>query len=364
LNSESTTTASVSVERIPELDAVRGLAILMVLSIHLLHVPGGWIGVDIFFVLSGFLITNILVRTLGSPTYYRRFYRRRTFRILPIFCIVYVLGLLSLKSLRESWWVYAYLADFAGFFTGPHEPAFEHTWSLAVEEQFYLVWPVVVALLPKRQLVVAATAALAGAIAMRLVFVAHGAAGIVYAFPIFLRCDGLLVGALLALLSTSRTGRATITKFAPRVALASAAAVLLLAVTKNMSFSHPTGWNAVLALPSISVGSAAFIWMAITRQSSILTSVLNWRWLCGLGTISYGVYLYHMPILEFIQRSGWGSGNDGVFLVALICGAVVLAVSTLSWVFVERPLIEWNNRAQRASGAAVVPALTVGEYPA
>lgn len=161
-------TGSGSRHHLQELDGLRGFAILLVLCSHLVSLPPGgrspfvdrlvgmilglgWVGVDLFFVLSGFLITGILVQSRGGPHYFRNFYARRSLRIFPLYYLFLAIAtfisplLLSPESIltlpKEHAWVYwLYLSNFGG---KPSE-AFAHTWSLAVEEQFYLVWPAIV----------------------------------------------------------------------------------------------------------------------------------------------------------------------------------------------------------------------------
>ena len=150
---------------IPALDGLRGIAILLVLIHHLtIYRPEGgldswiaavplfgWCGVNLFFVLSGFLITGILLDTRDSPVFYRSFFARRVLRIFPLYYGVLFLGFVLAPLLlpmpdaygRHQLWLWTYLANFAMPF-GKGEPAFSHFWSLCVEEQFYLVWPFLV----------------------------------------------------------------------------------------------------------------------------------------------------------------------------------------------------------------------------
>ena len=145
--------------RIKELDGVRGIAILLVLLHHFEPPAGlptaivagaylGWSGVDLIFVLSGFLITGILLDTRDSPNYFTTFYARRALRILPLYFLTTLIYFRLEPNPLERWF-WSHLSNWKSAF-GQDVPALSHFWSLAVEEQFYLVWPLVVILSPKR----------------------------------------------------------------------------------------------------------------------------------------------------------------------------------------------------------------------
>src|ERR1700733_5103315 len=219
--------------RIPELDGLRGIAILFVLAFHFLqffqshgsYMPGhlvvhligmGWTGVDLFFVLSGFLIGGILLDARASPTYFRTFYARRFFRIIPLYYawiglyVVLLLGVLrgwltSYSAIPERW-VSALIHFFflQNILRVPHTPLGEawlgHLWSLAIEEQFYLLIPLVVWFLTRPRLVVFLCAAIVGAPILRLEVVLHVPSH--PAAPYLLtpcRADSVALGVLLAI---------------------------------------------------------------------------------------------------------------------------------------------------------------------
>src|SRR5688572_7114217 len=151
---------------IPALDGLRGIAVLIVLGFHIFpnHVKFGWAGVDLFFVLSGFLITGILLESKGTPNYYRNYLAKRTLRIFPLyyfFLIVFFI-VFPLVGYSDSIYNYDYLSSTQSWywlyiqnwriFFDPHYPGediISHFWSLAIEEQFYIFWPLVIYLIPR-----------------------------------------------------------------------------------------------------------------------------------------------------------------------------------------------------------------------
>jgi peptidoglycan/LPS O-acetylase OafA/YrhL len=208
--------------RIDALDGVRGLAIAAVVMMHGVFfgvpLPGqmplsadalyprlallGFAGVDLFFVLSGFLITGILVRSRGGAHYFRNFYVRRALRIFPLYYVVIALLLFGLGRAPaggvETLSYLTYWQNYHHAFAGPHaDPARVVTWSLAIEEQFYLVWPAVVLWLPNATLRRVCVATLVGAIALRWSLVGLGVQSTHFLLPC--RLDALMAGAWLSL---------------------------------------------------------------------------------------------------------------------------------------------------------------------
>lgn len=208
----------------PELDAVRGVAVLMVVIYHgffwshpLSHATGltwlllkatqpGWLGVELFFVLSGFLITGILVDTRARPQYFRRFYVRRARRILPPYLVLLAMLLVSgVVGLPFATLALCFLANVAPLFAIPMQ--YGPLWSLAVEEHFYLAWPVAVRVLEPRRLAAVAWGIALGLPLVRLLAWTRGEEGGLFLYTWF-TVDGLAMGALLALYCAGRQRRA------------------------------------------------------------------------------------------------------------------------------------------------------------
>lgn len=305
----------------PELDGIRGIALLAVMFSHagpyiqtgtlagkLLKyamVPG-WSGVELFFVLSGFLITGILLRTKTADNYFTSFYLRRFLRIFPIYYFVVTLGLLIAP--HNSWWnsmlpplektriaYYFYLQNWPVFWNHANFmplSVFGHFWSLAVEEQFYLVWPLVVWFLPETAILWLCGAGLVLALPLRI-YMVHLYAGDFTAMALTTsRMDGLLVGAMLAVFL--RRGQVAL-----RWIYATLAVGLGL-LGYIAVFHHRELVNTYFYMPTIGVTGFALAMGAFLALSQhpipLLHRALTLGWLRTTGKYSYGMYIYHVPI--------------------------------------------------------------------
>jgi peptidoglycan/LPS O-acetylase OafA/YrhL len=306
---------------LPALDAVRGLAIVLVLLFHLSEpfrlrestvvgtaLARGWIGVDLFFVLSGFLITGILIDTRGAPNYFSSFYLRRVLRIFPLYYGVLALwfgvgahlGDASFFGPDRQRWYWCYLSNWGDPF-GHGIGALSHFWSLAVEEQFYLVWPLLVALASRRQLVVGCAALMALAPLLRGAILWHGGAAAVEAAHRLTpaRLDVLATGALLAVVVREPAWLARLTAAARRLRLPAAAALaLILWRSRWLHFDDPL--TLTLGYSAVAVVAATLV-LAAARAQGGAWPVLGW-----LGARSYGIYVLHFPLhaaaMTFMQR--------------------------------------------------------------
>lgn len=351
--------AAVRFGRYPALDGFRGVAIALVVVAHAFpgDLPGGIMGVDLFFVLSGFLITGLLLEELddhGSIAT-RAFYLRRARRLFPALGVLVVLALVltaitgsnlnpAMTPLRitvplvllyvGNWWV-GITQQGLGWFA--------HTWSLAIEEQFYLVWPFVVGSLlwrARRPPLWLSAAILAIAVARGVTFALTGF------HPIedwtFFRADALLLGAL-AEFVRRRGAWVGVSKAGLWPAVVVVAAVT--ASVHSQSDWLQRGGYTVFAF------AAAVIVLAVSSDSSgRLGTALSWGPLRGLGKVSYGVYLYHFPIFTLTERYIISTAPRLVVEVSVTAVAV-----GASWVFVERPFL--RPRASRANPVGP-PALT------
>jgi peptidoglycan/LPS O-acetylase OafA/YrhL len=197
-----------SQKHIPALDGLRGVAILLVLFYHLFNVGifkgwfnYGWIGVDLFFVLSGFLITSILLKSKGKPDYFKNFYLNRALRILPLyFGVLLIFAFIAPYFTPTKWFV----SDQVYFWTftqgylilkGQNTDPLFHLWSLAIEEQFYLVWPFIILILRPKQLLLFSALMLVTTVTVRFIFHNHY---LTYGLTVA-HMDGLLIGAVIAI---------------------------------------------------------------------------------------------------------------------------------------------------------------------
>ncbi len=352
--------------RAPGLDGVRALAVLSVLGFHegLSWLPGGFLGVDIFFVLSGFLITDILAAkfardgNVGLST----FWQRRARRLLPALGLMLVTvtaavtllepdqrgtlppALLGAVTYTSNWWqAFAHQSYFSQY--GP-PPVFQHLWSLAVEEQFYLLWPLVLfgVLLVLRnralRVIFAWLAAAASAVAMALVYHKGGDPSLVY-YGTDTHAAGLLIGAALALTWPLKKVAATVGKLRVTFDVLGGIGVVVLA----WSIWHLTGKNPFVypyGLVIASLGAGGLV-LAATGTGKV-AKVFSWAPLRWLGVRSYGVYLWHWPVIAItVGRYPRGANSP----IAHIVDAILpIGLAAASWHWLEEPILRNGLRSE------------------
>ena len=328
--------------QMPPLDGLRGIAILLVLmhqfdlvsSPHALDLAldSGWIGVQLFFVLSGFLITGILLDTRDRPDYFRRFYVRRVLRIFPLYYAVLVVTLIAGNT---TIWLWTYLSNFH------NHPALAHFWSLAVEEQFYLVWPFVVWRAGRRGVIVIGGAMVIAAIASRIVIRAHFGAEAAY-FWTPCRMDALALGAMLAALV--RGDRAAALERSGMV-VAGALTVLSGVVLGGQNRIAP-----MMQLFGYTVVAAGFALVLIgALVSPVAGRALAWAPLRRVGTYSYGMYVIHLPLhnyvaLPLLRRVAPNIGTAGALGCIVVEAAVTFAAAAISYHLFERRFLALKDR--------------------
>ena len=340
--------------RIPQLDGLRGIAILMVFTTHAIHVPMLWMGVDLFFVLSGYLITGILLQLREEREkrgYWARFYLRRAQRILPPYLgfLIFV-AVVFAPQWKEIWYWYAFFGANFPLALG-HTPVVAMTplWSLAVEEQFYLFWPLVVLLCGNQRLRQIALAVLIVSPLLRAaatpLFSTH--------FPIFsltpFRVDTLAFGAWIAISEKENEGWIGAMRIrAFWGSLASGVLLIVLSVSPGFRASA----NSVLfnsagySLVALMFGGC-LIW-ALARDGGLMHRLLTWRPLRSMGRISYTFYLYHVAVLVIVARH-----LNSLMLKAMVSMAVTLAISWLSWKLFESPILKRRQKKFAAIEQAV-----------
>lgn len=309
---------------LPLLDGLRGLAILMVLVCHFVHyderaagVVGnafnklagyGWLGVDLFFVLSGFLITGILYDTKGAESFFKYFYVRRALRIFPLYytyLLVFVAGLaltlwwrgynpLVVRAMTDGGWAAVYLTNVEITLKGSGVTfGFNHFWSLAIEEQFYLVWPLIVFYASRRQLQVLCVVVIVAAAVLRGVLALHGP-GEAAAVLMPCRADSLAIGAFVALAARRASELNTLGTAAKFVFVGGLVALVVCDQTPGL-FVH-----VYLLFSAAAFVFAALLVMVVTSQpQTFLAAVFGSRVLRTFGKYSYGLYVLNQLIAFF-----------------------------------------------------------------
>jgi peptidoglycan/LPS O-acetylase OafA/YrhL len=346
--------------RIPVLDGVRAAAFIMVLLFHsfevwqrgpvagaLAHVTRLartlWIGVDLFFVLSGFLITGILLASKGSQNYFKRFYFRRSIRILPPYYLF--LGLLMLYLYgsthdaaelltweRLSYWLFLQNVSISWSGWDSLRPI-NHLWTLAVEEQFYLVWPIVILLAPAKRLAPILLLIIGGAFCLRAVLLCSGHPGGVYVSTPT-RMDSLAAGALLAVTAADAGGRRWLAAHAARSLAACAAAFVAVVLwRRGYEIGDPViqwfGFSLTAFLFAALIATLMF-----SDRASVLKSVLSNRILQWLGRRSYVGYLIHWPVVLMVDHALPATERPtalGVALTIALSLAITVVLAELSW---------------------------------
>jgi len=311
----------------PALDGLRGIAVLLVMLYHFIpyeQVATGlwrpfeifrtsaWCGVDLFFVLSGFLITGILFDSKNEGRYFLKFFARRTLRIFPLQYAMLIIVLLVLGTLKPDnfmavhgnhTWLWLYMANIPVTIKGAWPfGLLNHFWSLAIEEQFYLVWPFVVFLCDRGTLIKICVGGVTAALLVRLTMAMHGYNPIsLYAFTLC-RMDGLFYGGLLALLARSPfrdLGRHT--QFITAMGALSVPVLIIMAAT-NAGLDHDRLMVCTFGFTFIVFMFGSLVWLAAHAQTPFATW-MNHPVLRFFGTYSYGLYIFNQPIDGLMSSS-------------------------------------------------------------
>jgi peptidoglycan/LPS O-acetylase OafA/YrhL len=386
--------------KLQSLNGLRAIAIIIVFFHHLQsHIPAvnlpvqilrmyvnqGWIGVDLFFVLSGFLITGILINTRDASNYFTGFYARRTLRIFPLYYVVLTLVIVLVSKLNspvvaaslplpeDRWLYFCYLTNWLGLWKGHWGPNYlGHFWSLAVEEQFYLVWPLVVWLARPRSVpIIAGTIALLSAL-LRLAWVEHSGPEMAIAFATISRLDALFVGALCAFLFRNREYMARIRKWLPWIASLGVGS-FLLAFSEMLFFRQPGAlvlYNSAESIRRLedattlfaerggytllALGFGALVLLAAhtETESTWMQKFLKSRWLAPIGTYSYGIYVFHVPIIgaasfflypRMVRSLGFAGYPVLQCTYIIVLAAATFMVSALSYEFFEKRILRYKR---------------------
>ena len=375
-----------SLRHLPALDGLRGLAVLLVVIYHATYLSpaeivesgvagrvwsvvrsGLWCGVDLFFVLSGFLITRILLATRARPRYFRSFYARRTLRIFPLYYGVLV-GLLVALPLASSLfsgpfasvtasasyqtladrqiWLWSYTQNFLQA-EGPSQlPGLGHFWSLAIEEQFYLIWPLVVWCAAGRRLAIVCLLLAGATFAARVALLSHGASPWAVFHWTFTRCDGLVWGALAATIVAESNWRERIAWVLPIVMFAAAGWLgcgIASADWDKLAPAIQMGGYTLIAMLM-----AAWVLRLASREAECGASCLHAGWLRGFGKYSYAIYIFHWPLCRAVERMIEPQGHSplvGIAVQAPLVLALSFVLAWLSWHLWEKHWLKLKRLA-------------------
>jgi peptidoglycan/LPS O-acetylase OafA/YrhL len=293
------------------LDGLRGIAIILVILYHnfnfIEYFNYGWLGVDLFFVLSGFLITDILFNSLNSKNYFKSFYARRILRIFPLYYFSLILflwiipaintSLLDMKYYQEhQLWFWTYLQNWPLIFKDDSGASvLNHYWSLAIEEQYYLIWPFIILLLKKpKRIFILCILLLVIVIASRFYIWQNRNDFPTYerAF-LFTRIDGILIGAMLASLYNinAQLLRKYFTVF---LLLLTALNYAFYLFKKNQSPDFPV-WG-IAGFTTFALIFAMIVYEAVMKENKFINFILSNSFLRFLGKYSYGFYIFHWPV--------------------------------------------------------------------
>jgi peptidoglycan/LPS O-acetylase OafA/YrhL len=326
--------------RIPELDSLRGIAALSVLLYHFWpeFFPLGWSAVDLFFCLSGYLITSIILANLGTERFTINFYARRSLRIWPIYYLT-LIAVIVVSRFQATplpldglpyYLTYTQNIQYYWFAVPPPFPfAMNHTWTLALEEQFYLIWPALVSVASRRGIVLLSSALVMMSFWARLVGF--------NSWILLARCDGFALGGLLAAMPLCRSVR-----IVPYFC-----AMVFISLSVIVGITLPRGITSPIApldypaweILAVNLFYAGILGLTVIATGSPVLAALRARPLRYLGQISYGLYLYH-PLVEIYgeavrQRGGLGDAWWWKFASLVVC----LLGASLSWRLIESPIL-------------------------
>lgn len=343
---------------IPALDGLRGIAALIVMLFHIFpnHFKFGWMGVDLFFVLSGFLITGILLESKGSPYYYRNYLAKRSLRIFPlyyffliVFFIVFPLvgysdSIYNYDYLSSSQsWYWLYIQNWRIFFDAhyPGEDIISHFWSLAIEEQFYIFWPFVIYFLPKDKVMQTCLFLIMVSIVTRLyLFLGVEMDFIkIYVFT-FSRLDALAVGGLLAGMVRNEKWLAWLKQYSLWILIISGGIVLAtMGLNRSFDFYYFTTYG--FTVLAVFFGSSLLLVLS-TNRFNIAKTIAESKPLTFFGKYSYGLYVYHVPVLRICMHELKDVVGRSVMLVIAFILSIVVAY--ISYHLIEKHFLKLKSR--------------------
>jgi peptidoglycan/LPS O-acetylase OafA/YrhL len=355
----------------PELDSLRGVAIIMVLLFHgffwtadqsiiLTHsilgklifsvIQGGWLGVQLFFILSGFLITGILLDTRERSDYFKRFYSRRALRILPIYlillCFLLILGVIQWPFLITCLFFVSNISPIFGVVM-----QYAPLWTLAIEEQFYLFWPLAVRRLSRKMLAIFAIGIIVATPIIRWISFINNPSQDLYHYTWFV-ADGLAMGALVAIYLRTKWATHKRVFFTGIFLILIAIGVLLIGLPFGI-LHRSTFIGAIFQIAPWNILFAGILLLTLVIGTSNFKRIVLSPWLRFFGYISYGLYLINLlifyefdKIVKFISPSFniiLQETEYGIILRFLIAGGLSVLIATISRKYFEAFFLKFKD---------------------
>jgi peptidoglycan/LPS O-acetylase OafA/YrhL len=344
---------------LPGLDGLRGVAILLVIFFHLAQMKPvskfdpyfyrltsyGWSGVDLFFVLSGFLITGILMDAKGTENYFLNFYARRALRILPLYYGFFI-GLLVIVPLvggpsaakdvqflhENQWWIWTHTVNWLIALTGNFPPlSVGGWWSLSIEEQFYLLWPVVIVLVPRRKLLPLCLSLVVASALIRFAMAAAGASWEAIFTVTFARMDGIALGAAIAVIARSAAGLGILKRWPLIIGLLSLAGLITLDFLSGTPYQPGATYT-------YSIRCTLFVWLwgalvvgtLVAAEGSLLQRLTHFSILRLFGKLSFGLYLFHMNMNPIFTSIGFNPDSGIVLMRSVLPWQMLYLLTAIS----------------------------------
>lgn len=353
------TSASSSLQNnyIPQLDGLRGLAILLVVTFHyfgfLKIFSLGWTGVDLFFVLSGYLITSRLYQLKKDKKYFYNFYLNRALRILPVYYLTLTVFYSAFNVLLDSknlfvlnyynnnlWSFFLFFENWTFINNPPVTNHLQHFWSLAIEEQFYLVWPLFIFIFLHKKyfnkIIILLLSAIV--IARSSIYFHHPNPEDYshYFYNTFCRMDGFIIGGFLYILQQRK-------KLAPYKYLFLIPAIFLAQGIIVTNQSHTNIFISTIGYTILALFFAGIINFITINSNSLLSKIFQRKWLKFIGKISYGLYIYHWIILVTLQSKIYlwlqlffTESKTFYWISILICLFISVVTSIVSYFYFEK----------------------------